>query len=162
MEPGKLRVDDLWPILRDALRVPAVTDALGAPGDAEKATRVYLLDQEPAKPKESAVWGRIVVVPTSTPFDIEINESVMREVRWLALVEFTPYEGLDVPVAMAAVQRRIFDRWNGLAPGLVGAVVVGSVQLNRPAQDYPLRDAGTRMWYTSAEYGVRVAPQPTT
>jgi hypothetical protein len=163
MRQGEIEVSDLWSALRTAIKVPAVTNALGLATDATRANRVYLVQDVSETPKEATVWGRVIVVPVMSMFQIEATDSEMRDIRWLSLVEFAPYADPSWPVGqvMATIQRSIYTRWQGLHVPLAHAIMIGDVQLNRPAQDYPMRDDNTRMWYTSAEYVCRVGPKPT-
>lgn len=159
---GAIQVDDIYDVVKARLLVVAVTNPLGMAADASKAQRVYVPSQEPPDPVEGTVWGRVVLVPVTNPFQIVSSDDQTLDVPFLTLVEFTPFSanGWNVARASTAVQQAIYQRLRGWRPILAHALALSPITLNRPVQSHPLRDAESRMWYSSAEYVCRVAAKP--
>lgn len=159
---GAIEVDDLFDKVKTQLQVPAVTNPLGLATDAGKATRIFLPREDPPDPVEGTLWGRIIIVPVTNPFQVISSDDQTLDVAFLTLLEFVPYTavGWNVARASSAVQQAIYQRLRKWKPNLTNALALTPVTLNRPVQSHPLRDAESRMWYSSAEYTCRVAAKP--
>lgn len=158
---ARIRADDLLATVRDRLKVPAITNALGPASDAQRANRVYVATEPQASPAEGRVWGRVIVTPREQRVSLNDTDSMFRPARFLVVVEFAPYAGAgwNPGVAIAAIHAQVAQRLDGWQPPpLAHAQFYGPIMLDLPAPLDPLRAPDTQFWYSSAEYLADLAP----
>jgi hypothetical protein len=133
--------------------------------------RVYLSDDDYSLPDgpEGTPWGRLVVMPPTTPWDFTFSESALRPVSFLVKVEYANYTtaAFRPRRAIEAAHVEAFALLHGWVPTtLDGApfrhLLVGwRIYRVTDPQPMPFWDAERSLWYSTCEYRTQITSAPT-
>lgn len=166
MQPQYIDPAELWPALRVRLSTPEMATVLRG------ANRVYV-EGAPKPPDLSNTtdWGNLAIVPTRTLWSTPAVPGETRGVAFLLRAEFNNLvrPGYSQDVAIGAAHRTAYARIVGWVPAPADGAGVELTPADfrhfRPAteiliaswaQARALWDDERGMWYSSAEYRVRL------
>lgn len=153
----RLRYHELWLRVKERLSTPRMLSLL-------QGGKVYLEGENYSQPEvadETKVWGRLVLVPTSTLWPEDPGIGPMRRLGFLTRAEvhsnndpaYFPQQTLDAIQDEVLVQLREY-----VVPKQKYIMGARAIWQHRPPQPLPLWDDIRGLWFTSSEYRLEVAP----
>lgn len=154
------RVAGFWGAVKARLLAgPRMAAILGGAG------RVYLLTDPHDDPEgaEGRPWGRIVLLPVTSPFAGPEQAGRDRLLSFLARSEFNDIEDpeYNVLLSLDAAQEEVFRQLHGWRPAdgsIPGANVFGAVHRSAAPDVMPLYDDTRGLYYVSSTYEALLEP----
>jgi len=161
MIPGYIDPAELWPAVQARLSVAGMDAVLRGAG------RVYVEGNKlPPALANDADWGNLAIVPTRTLWSPPAAPGESRGVAFLIRAEFNNLvrPGYSPDVAIGAAHRVAYSRLQGWVPAPAAGTPadfrhfrpVTDILIASWAQARALWDDERGMWYSSAEYRVRL------
>lgn len=154
-----LRPDPFWRALKNRVNSARMNVILGGP-------RVYLPgdDIPDREDVEGAPWGRVIVLPSLSLWDLPEMPNYTRAIGWTMKVEFADFRaaGYNVGTSAAAAHEELWSVLDNWSPGIVGTspnrVLVAMPVYRYSAPDpVPLLDDAAGIWVMSAVYRTELA-----
>jgi hypothetical protein len=154
---------EVWHGVRDRLASDRMKTILRA-GVAGAQDYVYLASKVPNDlPDMTKPWGRLVIIPGGggvVTLEPASDHALPRRVTLRADFHDYKAQGYNVEVGLGAAMAEAYNRLDGWSASFTRARITQAFWVERPAQEYPQRDAQTGLLYLSAVYRCEIGAVP--
>lgn len=150
-----IRLNEFWMALKTRVNSARIQELVRG------ANRIHLSSDDYPTEEGARPWGRVVITPVVTAFEIMNNPAQPRLLNWLMVAEWSNFEASSLPPnrPLESIHAELYNLLQDWEPvGLTKARISQAVYRWTSPQSLPMFDDARNVWFTSAEYRCNVFP----